>query len=141
MELLPLDKLGAREITPGTIQFGVFFPWVSATNGNRVFVKVIHEQDQFLRAIQPISFELTQSTDPTYGDYWSIQVNIPSQTPPPNSSWGQPGTYIYRYEIHNPNVGILDWIVYPFAREFGVGKLSAFTLGFQDHPWSANEAT
>ena len=141
MELLPIDRLGAREITVGTIQFGVFFPWVSATNGNRVFVKVIHEKDQFLQTIQPLSFELTHSIDPTYGDYWSTQVNIPSQTPPPNSSWGQPGTYIYRYEIHNPNVGILDWIVDPFAREFGVGKLSAFTLGFQEHPWSANEAT
>ena len=141
MELLPLDRLGAREITPGTIQFGVFFPWVSAPNGNRVFVKVIHEKDQFLQNIQPLSFQLTHSTDPTYGDYWSTQVNIPSQTPPPNSSWGQLGTYIYRYEIHNPNVGILDWIVDPFAREFGVGKLSAFTLGFQEHPWSTTEAT
>ena len=40
MELLPLDKLGAREIATGTIQFGVFFPWVSAPSGNRVFVKV-----------------------------------------------------------------------------------------------------
>jgi hypothetical protein len=141
MELLTLDKLGAREIVSGIIQFGVFFPWVSATNGNRVFVKIIHEQDQFLQAIQPLSFELTHSIDPTYGDYWSTQVNIPSQTPPPKSFWGQPGTYIYRYEIHNPNVGILDWIVDPFAREFGVGKLSAFTLGFQDHPWSTNETT
>jgi maltooligosyltrehalose trehalohydrolase len=139
MELLPIDKLGAREITSGTIQFGVFFPSVSAQDGNRVFVKVIHEHDQFLQDIQPLPFELTHTVDPVYGDYWSCQVNIAQQTPPPNSFWGQPGTYIYRYEIHNPNVGVLDWIVDPFAREFGVGKLSAFTLGFQEHPWSANE--
>jgi len=46
---------------------------------------------------------------------------------------------VYRYELHNPNEGVLDWIIDPFAREFGVGKLSAFTLGYQDHQWSAGE--
>lgn len=141
MNLLPLDKLGAREITPGTIQFGVLLPWVSAADGNRIFVKVIHEQDQFLQRIQPLPFELVHAVDPVYGDYWSCQVNIAQQAAPPGSAWGQPGTYIYRYEVHNPNVGVLDWVVDPFAREFGVGKLSAFTLGFQEHVWSTNELT
>ena len=141
MELLPLDKLGAREIVPGTIQFGVFFPWVSAQNGNRVFVKVIHENDQFLQNIQPFSFELTHSLDPVYGDYWACQIDLSISSSPPNSSWGQTGTYVYRYEIHNPNVGILDWITDPFVLQFGVGKLSAFTLGFQEHPWSVQETT
>jgi maltooligosyltrehalose trehalohydrolase len=139
MQLLPLDKLGAREINPGTMQFGVFLPWVSAGNGNQIFVKIIHEKDQFLQGVQPLSFPMGHSLDPDYGDYWSAQLNIGAQPPPAGSSWGQPGTYLYRYEIHNPNVGVLDWIVDPFAREFGVGKLSAFTLGFQEHPWSPNE--
>jgi 1,4-alpha-glucan branching enzyme len=139
MDLLPMDKLGARELTPGTIQFGVFFPWVSAQDGNRVFVKVIHEHDQFLQAIPTVPIELAHSVDAVYGDYWSCQVNIAQQQAPAGSVWGQPGTYIYRYEVHNPNVGVLDWVVDPFAREFGVGKLSAFTLGFQEHAWSANE--
>lgn len=139
MNLLPLQKLGAREITPGVIQFGVYFPWVSSQDGNRVFVKIIHENDQFLQAIQPSAFELAHSLDPTYGDYWSCQVNI-SQTPgPAGSSWGQPGTYVYRYEVHSPTAGILDWVSDPFAREFGTGKLSAFTLGYQEHAWSSNE--
>ena len=141
MDLLPMNKLGAREIAPGTIQFGVLFPWVSAQDGNRVFVKVIHEHDQFLQAIPPLAIELNHALDPIYGDYWSCQVNIAQQPGPAGSAWGQPGTYIYRYEIHNPNVGVLDWVVDPFAREFGVGKLSAFTLGFQEHAWSANELT
>ena len=46
---------------------------------------------------------------------------------------------MYRYQIDNPNVGTLDWIIDPFAREFGVGKLSAFTLGYQPYSWSAAE--
>ena len=42
--------------------------------------------------------------------------------------------------IANPNVGTLDWIIDPYAREFGVGKMSAFTLGYQPYVWSAAEA-
>jgi 1,4-alpha-glucan branching enzyme len=55
------------------------------------------------------------------------------------SAWGTPGRYLYRYRIDNPNVGSLDWIIDPCAREFGVGKLSAFTLGYQPYVWSAAE--
>jgi len=141
MKLMPLQNLGAREISPGVIQFGVYFPWVSSQDGNRIFVKIIHENDQFLQAVQPLSFELTHAIDPTYSDYWSCQVNIPQTPGPAGSSWGKQGTYVYRYEVHSPTVGILDWVVDPFGREFGTGKLSAFTLGYQDHPWSNNEAT
>src|SRR6476661_4039351 len=119
MNLLPLDKLGAREITTGTIQFGVFFPWVSSQDGNRVFVKVIHEEDQFLQAVPPLAFEMSHAVDPSYGDYWSCQVTLAQVPGPTGSSWGRPGTYVYRFEVHNPNVGVLDWVVDPFAREFG----------------------
>jgi len=60
MKLLPLNKLGARE-TNGIVEFGLFLPWVSAKDGNRLRVKVIHEQDQFLQDMQPSEFELTRS--------------------------------------------------------------------------------
>jgi 1,4-alpha-glucan branching enzyme len=139
MDLMPLDQLGAREVTPGIVQFGVYLPWVSSQDGNRLFVKVIHENDQFLQAVPPLAFELAHSVDPVYGDYWSCQVSLGQVPGPAGSSWGQPGTYVYRYELHNPNVGVLDWVIDPFAREFGVGKLSAFTLGYQEHAWSAGE--
>src|SRR5215216_6546984 len=56
------------------------------------------------------------------------------------SAWGTPGRYLYRYAITNPNVGTLDWIIDPCAREFGIGKLSAFTLGYQPYAWSTAEA-
>lgn len=139
MDLLPMDRLGAREISPGKIRFGVLLPWVSAPNGNRVQVKIIHEHDQFLQQVPPVQLELVHSVDAQYGDYWSLDVDIAAVAGPPGSAWGTSGTYIYRYQVVNPNVGTLDWIVDPFAREFGIGKLSAFTLGFQEHPWSANE--
>jgi maltooligosyltrehalose trehalohydrolase len=143
MQLLPLEKLGPREITPGRIRFGAFFPWIDAADGHRVFVRVIHEADQFLQDVPPLDFELSHSIDAAYGDYWSVEIPIdPADRPTPGSAWGQAGTYVYRFEIHSPNVrDPIDWIVDPFAREFGIGRLSAFTLGFDDHAWSAGEAT
>ncbi len=49
MNLLPLEKLGARCTPDGIADFGVFFPWVSENDGNDLLVKVIHEKDQFLQ--------------------------------------------------------------------------------------------
>jgi maltooligosyltrehalose trehalohydrolase len=141
MNLLPLDKLGAREIADGVIDFGLFLPWVSAGDGNRLWAKVIHEKDQFLQDSQPLEFELTHDSDPEYGDYWSTEVDIGQSLPPhPQSAWGTPGRYVYRYCLQNPNTpGRIDWIIDPFAREFGVGKLSAFTMGYVDYEWDQNE--
>ncbi|HKH28993.1 MAG TPA: alpha-amylase family glycosyl hydrolase, partial [Sphingomicrobium sp.] len=139
LNLLPLWTLGAVE-TNGLVTFGLWLPWVSAADGNTVTVKIIHEDDQFLQNVPPREFPLTHSVRAPYGDFWSATVPI-AGTPPalPHSAWGRPGRYVYRYQIINPNVGTLDWIIDPFAREFGVGKLSAFTLGYQPHLWTASE--
>lgn len=141
MKKLPLEKLGAREFSPGVVSFGLFMPWVSAVQGNRLWVKVIHEKDQFLQDIEPLLFELSHASDPEYGDYWSADVDIANTAKPHKSSaWGSKGRYVYRYYLDNPgSSGPIDWIVDPFAREFGVGKLSAFTLGYEQYQWSENE--
>ena len=139
LNLLPLGSLGAVEQN-GTVTFGIWLPWVSANDGNSVTVKIIHERDQFLQHIPPEEFLLNHSVRPPYGDYWSVTVPI-AGTPPgaAGSAWGTPGRYLYRYRVDNPNVGSLDWIIDPCAREFGPGKLSAFTLGYQPYAWSAAE--
>lgn len=138
--LLPLGDLGAIE-TNGTVTFGIWLPWVSDAGGNVVSVKIIHDHDQFLQHIPASEFRLTHSIRAPYGDFWSATVPI-TGTPPPaaDSAWGTAGRYLYRYCIDNPTVGKLDWIIDPCAREFGVGKLSAFTLGYQPYTWSAAEA-
>jgi len=139
MNLLPLGSLGAVE-SNGSVTFGIWLPWVSDSDGNRVYVKIIHERDQFLQDIPPREFPLTHSVRMPYGDFWSATVPI-AGTPPliQGSAWGTPGRYVYRYRIDNPNVGSLDWIIDPCAREFGVGKQSAFTLGYTEYVW--NDAT
>jgi 1,4-alpha-glucan branching enzyme len=140
MKLMPIDRLGAHE-TDGVIHFGLLLPWVSAADGNRMRVRIIHEADQFLQDIRPTEVELAHGLDPDYGDYWSGEIDI-AAVPPlhPGSAWGTPGRYVYRYCLTNPASGELDWIIDPFAREFGVGKLSAITLGYEDHQWSDGEA-
>ena len=137
LNLLPLSTLGAVE-NNGAVTFGLWLPWVSAGDGNAVTVKIIHEADQFLAGVPAREFPLAHSVRPPYGDFWSTTVPIAGTAPSaPGSAWGTPGRYVYRYTIVNPNVGTLDWIIDPFAREFGVGKLSAFTLGYQAYQWSA----
>lgn len=142
MRLLPLQRLGAREVSPGVLNFGVFLPWVSAAFGNRVWVKVIHEHDQFLQNLPPEMFELVHAEDPEHGDFWSAEVDIAAHPKPhPKSMWGEAGRYVYRYVLENPGTpGAVDWIIDPFAREFGVGKLSAVTVGYVPHQWSSAEA-
>jgi maltooligosyltrehalose trehalohydrolase len=139
--LLPLDALGAGE-TAGAVTFGLWLPWVSPADGNSVSVKVIHERDQFLQDIPASEVAMSHSVRLPHGDFWSVTVPIAGTAPPTSrSAWGSPGRYVYRYQIDNPNVGTLDWIIDPFAREFGMGRMSAFTLGYQPHAWSAAEAS
>lgn len=140
MNLMPLGSLGAVEAR-GTVTFGLWLPWVSAADGNVVTVKIIHEADQFLQAFPARELQLTHRVRPPYGDFWSVTVPIAGMPPAvPGSAWGNPGRYVYRYTITNPSVCTLDWIIDPFAREFDVGRQSAFTLGYEPYVWSAGEA-
>jgi maltooligosyltrehalose trehalohydrolase len=140
MKHLSLDQLGPRESEPGIIDFGILLPWISALAGNRLFVKIIHERDQFIQSIQPLAFEMQHEVDANYGDFWWAKVDLHTiRDFQGNSHFGLPGRHVYRFELHNPNVGILDWIIDPFAREFAIGKLSAFTLGYEPYAWSEAE--
>jgi len=140
MKRLPLSQLGPRESEPGIVDFGILLPWISANDGNRLFVKIIHEQDQFIQHIQPLAFEMQHGTNVDYGDFWSAQVDLNTiRDFQGNSHFGLPGRHVYRFELHNPNAGILDWIIDPFAREYATGKLSAFTLGYTPYIWSTGE--
>lgn len=46
MEQFDLENLGAREISPGVVEFGVLFPEIGKEY--ELWVKIIHEEDQFL---------------------------------------------------------------------------------------------
>src|SRR6267378_461977 len=116
MKLMPIGSLGAVE-TNEAVTFGLWLPWVSATDGNVVTVKIIHEADQFLQRIPARQFPLTHIVRPPYGDFWSGTVPIAgTASAVPGSVWGTPGRYVYRFTITNQSAGTLDWIIDPFAR-------------------------
>ncbi len=143
MKLLPLDQLGPHELPNNRIRFGFLLPWVSATDGNELQVKIIHETDQFLQAVPPKYFPLTHAVHPTYGDLWTGEITIdPADRPTPDSAWGEQGRYVYRFELKSPLLpDPLDWIIDPYAREYGLGRQSAFTLGYTDYNWGQIEQT
>lgn len=141
MKLLQLKNLGPRQVSASDVSFDVIFPWVSPQDGNRLYLKIIHEKDQFLQDIPPMKFELGHTADESYRDLWHTQIRIdPSSRQHKRSAWGLPGRYLYRYCLKSPLLQEeLDWIVDPFAREFGTGKLSAFTLRYDQYQWSQYE--
>lgn len=141
MKLLPMDQLGPHELPGNVVRFGFLLPWVSATHGHALSVKIIHEDDQFLQNVPPLQFPLTHSLHPEYGDMWSGDITIDAgDRPHPQSAWGSQGRYVYRFLLHSPLLPEpLDWIIDPYAREFGIGNLSAFTLGYSEPPWGTIE--
>lgn len=142
MKLLPLNQLGAREAAPTVIDFGVLLPHISDANGTALFARIIHERDQFRQSIPPVDVPLTHSPHPDYGDYWSGSLDF-ATTPATSGSahWGAPGRYIYRYVLKRPGAPDIDYIIDPCAREYGIGSLSALTLGYVPHTFSPTELT
>ncbi|MFM7452364.1 MAG: alpha-amylase family glycosyl hydrolase [Cyanobium sp.] len=138
MTLLPADQLGVH-IDAGGIQFGILLPGVTPARGCQVEVLIIHAADQFLQAIPPQSFALVPSPMPPWGDAWTTTL------PLTDSLFARPGQYVYRYKVTRtlPDGSLLsrDFLSDPFAREYGVGKLSSFSLGYQPYGWSAGESS
>ncbi len=140
MQYLPMSRLGALEVSPRVVQFGIFLPGVDPAEGYSVSVKMIHETDQYLQAAQAAVLPQTHSVDPVYGDTWTGSIDLSSAVAPPGtSSFGQTGRYVYRYLVHSPVRGDIDFIIDPFSREVGVGRLSAITVGAAPYVFSANE--
>ena len=137
MDLLPLDQLGVHETSAGVVTFGVLFPGVGPAA--KVHVRVIHSADQFLQDVRAHEVELEHQSHPLYDDYWTAELDIRNKDPlHPRSKWGSDGRYVYRYAIEADGRRI-DSLADPFAREFSVGSMSAFTLGYRPERWKPDE--
>jgi 1,4-alpha-glucan branching enzyme len=107
---------------------------VTPDDGFRLVVRVIHERDQFDRAVPPQAFDLAyDDADPAMG-LWHAEVDL---VPPAGDAghFGEEGTYLYRYQLlrRDPHLDryrpVVFWFADPFARTAGLGSLSAFTVG------------
>jgi maltooligosyltrehalose trehalohydrolase len=142
--MITLDDVGAFASAPtGTdidVRFGIYLPGIDLQAGYEVMVRVIHKDDRFVPAIQTMDFPLSPIAG-TPNNLWQTQVTIPFQ---PGTHFGQPGAYLYRYQLLHTDPGtntkrvITRWFTDPFARATDIGELSAFvTPGFlPDFVWS-----
>jgi 1,4-alpha-glucan branching enzyme len=136
MKTLPMSILGPH-LNGSVVNFGILLPGITPDKF-RLEVKVIHEKDQFIQTEQAYSQLLHHSVNADYGDYWYTEVDLNKHGSGKN--WGKKGKYLYRYCIFPLNGSEIDWIIDPYAREFGKGKHAAFTYGYTKYNWSASEA-
>jgi 1,4-alpha-glucan branching enzyme len=119
------------------VRFGIYLPNVTFDKGYRLKVRVIHERDQFIRGIEPRDFWMSWESGSQL-DRWHAQVPI---APGPAGNFGQPGRYLYRYQLLRWDDPITFWFADPFGRAAGLGTLSAFTIdpAAQPFPWTDAE--
>jgi 1,4-alpha-glucan branching enzyme len=134
--MVSLDEVGAHpRFAAGqwSVTFGLYLPGLTFNKGYRVKVRVIHEADQFVRGIDPAEFWMTWVNGSPL-DLWTVDVSLTAGPPP--SHFGHEGRYVYRYQLLGPDGRpIAFWFPDPFARETGVGTLSAFTVDSQAQPF------
>jgi 1,4-alpha-glucan branching enzyme len=138
--VIDLDEVGAiPERDPAgnwSVRFGIYLPNITFDQGYRLKVRVIHELDQFIRGIEPQDFWMSWQGGSQL-DRWYAQVPI---APGPAGNFGQPGRYLYRYQLLHENDPVTFWFADPFGRAAGLGTLSAFTIDPAAQPFQWNDA-
>jgi 1,4-alpha-glucan branching enzyme len=128
--MIDLNAAGARPRRNGpgdwTVRFEIYLPGITFDKGYRLKARVIHEADQFIRGIEPREFWMSWENGSPL-DSWTAEIALAPQAAP--SHFGQPGTYLYRYQLLRADGSdVTFWLSDPFARETGTGTLSAFTI-------------
>jgi len=114
----------------GTVsaRFGLYLPGITFDDGYRLQVRVIHERDQFVREIPPVTFWLAWVKGSEL-DLWTTTVPLAGGP----GHFGDPGTYVYRFQLLRASADgdqvVTPQFADPFGRASGLGTLSAFTVG------------
>jgi hypothetical protein len=115
------------------LHVGIYLPGITFWDGYRVQVRVIHEQDQFVRGIEPKVFHLSWH-DNSDLSLWDATIDLIADS---DGHFGQDGTYLYRFQLLHHNRVVTYWFSDPFARATGRGNVSAFTVDSSaaDYSW------
>lgn len=110
------------------VDFSIPLPGIRAADGFQVIALLIHEEDQFTPEIPAREFPLNYIAPVAAGEHdrWAIGVDLTANADPAPSSFGQPGRYLYRYQLRRNGNVVTRVIPDPFARQAGEGDLSAF---------------
>jgi Alpha amylase, catalytic domain len=79
----------------GSCALGIYLPNITFPKGYRLNMRVIHELDQFIRGIEPRDFWMSWQG----GSRLDLWVCPGSHRPGPAGNFGQPGRYLYRYQL------------------------------------------
>lgn len=128
--MIDLDVVGAHVWQdPGgrwQVRFGIYLPGITYNKGYRVKVRAIHERDQFVHGIEPKDFDLFWHNGSAL-DLWDNAIDLAAHAGAAGH-FGQPGKYLYRYQLLRDDRVVTLWFSDPFGREAGIGTLSAFRI-------------
>ncbi|MDX6717912.1 MAG: hypothetical protein QOJ63_166 [Solirubrobacteraceae bacterium] len=134
--MIDLDAVGAtaRRAGDGTWEasFGVYLPNITFPKGYRLKIRVIHELDQYIRGIEPQEHWMSWDGASPLG-LWKATVALADD---PASHFGDPGRYLYRYQLLREDRPLSLWFADPFARAVGLGTLAAFDVDLQEQPFT-----
>ena len=103
---------------------GIYLPNITAQKSYQLKLRVIHEKDQFVRAIEPVEFEMNWVSG-SQKDLWQTTVDLQALA---GTHFSEPGRHLYRYQLLRHGQPIVMWFADPFGRDAGQGTLSSFTL-------------
>ena len=136
MKLLPIEELGAN-IKNASLRFRFPAPGINSNNGE-FFLKLINEEGQFIKFMQPDILPMKYVEEITlynrfkeeykFRDIWEITLPLGS----PHLAKG--GKYLYRYYFKSKAGKSIDWIIDPFAKAHGKGRMSLVDLGNNSSP-------
>jgi maltooligosyltrehalose trehalohydrolase len=113
---------------------GVYLPGITAAGNFQVVARLIHEDDQFDPDIPARNFPLSWSKPGAY-DLWSASFDITAHAGAPGS-FGQPGRYLYRFQLLQNGQMKVQWFTDPCAREAGEASLALFDTEEQPPVWT-----
>lgn len=119
------------------VRFGIYLPGITYNKGYTVKVRVIHEEDQFIRGIEPQDLFLNWINGSAL-DLWEMETPLAAN---PASHFGQPGTYLYRFQLLRGNREVTFWFSDPFGKAAGLGTLSAFVIDNNPQPFPWTDAS
>jgi maltooligosyltrehalose trehalohydrolase len=141
--VIDLNEVGAHPVAAADVQvrFGVYLPDINPVDGYEVVVRIIHALDRFVSEVAPLDFPL-QAVVGHPLNLWQTQVAIPLKV---GTHLGQPGTYLYRYQLQqtvdDTTTVVTSWFTDPFAQQTDdVGLLSAFVASEATNPFTWTDA-
>src|SRR5262249_45646250 len=138
ISMIDMAKLGAHPSVSAAghrlVQLGTYLPGITSADNFQVVARVIHEDDQFDPDVPAHDFSMTWSRPGDY-DLWTVAIDLTAGAGGPGN-FGQPGRYLYRFQLLQNGQVKVRWFTDPFAREAGEASLALFDTEEPEPQWT-----